>query len=116
MTVATFRRIALGMPQAAESEHMGHPDFRVNGKIFATLFTREGVTWGMVKLKPEQQREFIKADPQAFAAIKGAWGRRGCTQVCLKAAERETLKSAMFTAWCNTAPKKLIEELGSSGG
>jgi len=117
MTVAQFRRIALNMPQATEGAHMGHPDSRVKGKIFATLFRRDDVEWGMVKLKPEQQRRFIEANPGAFLPVKGGWGRQGCTQVRLQAVDKKTLatlRSAMFSAWLNTAPKRLIEELGHS--
>jgi len=112
MTSAGFRQVALSMPSAIESAHMGHPDFRVGGKIFSTLFTRDATEWGMIKLTPRQQREIIKNNPEMFQPIKGGWGRRGCTQVCLKAANKKSLRSAMFTAWCNTAPKKLSEELG----
>lgn len=117
MTVAQFRRMALSMPQASEAAHMGHPDFRVKGKIFATLFRRDDVDWGMVKLKPEQQREFVEVKPRVFQPVKGGWGRQGCTQVYLKAIDKKTLatlRSAMYTAWLNTAPKRLVEELGHS--
>lgn len=117
MTVAQFRRIALSMPQAAEGAHMGHPDFRVKGKIFATIFCRDDLDWGMVKLKPEQQREFVEAKPGVFQPVKGGWGRQGCTQVSLRSVDKKTLptlQSAMFAAWCNTAPKRLVEELGHS--
>jgi hypothetical protein len=111
MTIAEFRRIALSMPQAAESAHMGHPDFRVKGKIFATLFSRDDDNWGMVKLNPEQQRQFVEANPGVFEPVKGGWGRRGATQVRLDSVDKATLRSAIFTAWLNTAPKRLVEEL-----
>mgnify|MGYP001597692089 CR=1 FL=1 len=111
MTVAGFRRIALNMPQATEGAHMGHPDFRVKGKIFATLFRRDDVDWGMVKLKPEQQCEFVEAKPRVFQLVKGGWGVRGATQVRLEFVDKAALKSAMVTAWLNVAPKRLIEEL-----
>ena len=113
MTSSGFRQVALSMPGAVESSHMGHPDFRVGGKIFATLFSKDGVDWGMVKLKPAQQRELLKAKREVFQPIKGGWGRQGCTQVCLKSAGKKVLRDAMFTAWCNTAPKKFVEEFGS---
>ncbi len=114
MTVAQFRRIALSLPQATEGAHMGHPDFRVKGKIFATLFRRDDLDWGMVKLKPEQQRQFVKSQPAIFEPVKGGWGRQGCTQVQLDAVDKTTLpavRSALLTAWCNTAPKRLVEGL-----
>ncbi len=114
MTIAQFRRIALSMPEAMESAHMGHPDFRVKGKIFATLLPRGDETWGMVKLKPEQQRRFVKDHPEVFEPVKGGWGKQGATQVCLSAADSASLRSAMITAWRNTAPKRLVEEVGLS--
>src|SRR6266571_1731833 len=80
MTVREFRSIALSLPQVSEAAHMGHPDFRVGGRIFATLgYPRSG--WGMVKLTREQQELFVRAQPVAFAPVKGAWGRAGATNV-----------------------------------
>lgn len=111
MTPAAFRQIALGLPEAVESEHMGHPDFRVQGKIFATLFTREGKEYGMVKLTPPQQRVFLDAKPAAYQPIPGGWGRKGGTQVLLGKADQKSLKDALFTAWCNAASKALIGKL-----
>jgi hypothetical protein len=109
MTADEFRRLALSLPEAAESAHMGHPDFRVRGKIFATLGSPdEG--WGMVKLTPEQQAECVGAEPEAFAPAAGAWGRRGCTNVNLGAATTETLRDALIDAWRNAAPKRLARE------
>jgi len=110
MTTADFRRIALSMPAATEGAHMGHPDFRVKGKIFATLFPLDDEILGMVKLKPEQQRSFVKADPVAFEPVKRGWGRQGATQVRLAEVEEPTLRSAIVTAWRNVAPKRLVEE------
>lgn len=115
MAPAQFRRIALSMPEAAESAHMGHPDFRVRGKIFATLFSRDKLTWGMVKLKPEQQRRFVKSNPEMFEPVLGGWGKGGATLVRLKSAKSGAVRSAMITAWRNTAPKQLVEEVGLSG-
>ncbi len=114
MTVADFRRIALSMPETSEGAHMGHPDFRVKGRIFATLFRRDDRDWGMVQLKPEQQRQFIEAKSRAFEPVKGGWGRQGATQVRLDGVDKATLRSAIFSAWLNTAPKRLVEELGPS--
>ena len=93
---------------------MGHPDFRVQGKIFATLLRRDELDWGMVKLKPEQQREFVEANPGVFVPVKGGWGVRGATQVRLDLVDKVTLKRAIDTAWLNIAPKRLVEELGLS--
>ena len=109
MTAEEFRSLALSLPEALEAAHMGHPDFRVRGKIFATLGPEEA--WGMVKLTPEQQRQFVQADPEAFRPFKGAWGLRGCTQVCLEPATEGTVRQALIAAWRNTAPKRLSQQL-----
>ena len=108
MTANDFRRLSLSLPEAIESAHMDHPDFRVGGKIFATLgHPADG--WGMVKLTPEQQHYFSKDEPEVFVPVKGAWGRRGATSVNLKAANKKTLLKAIRAAWRNTAPKRLAE-------
>jgi hypothetical protein len=109
LTVEGFRRLALGLPEVAESAHMGHPDFRVRGKIFATLGYPDA-DWGMVKLTPEQQDAFVESAPTVFAAVKGGWGRGGATNVHLKAASARTLRPALVTAWRNAAPKSLTRD------
>jgi hypothetical protein len=101
MTANEFRRAALALPDALESVHMGHPDFRVAGRIFATL--SRGEVHGVVMLTPAQQRAFIEQDPAAFAPVKGAWGRRGCTQVDLAAARPHVLRDALALAFGNRA-------------
>ena len=106
MTAADFRDIALSFPETAEQEHMSHPDFRVRGKIFATLGYPDD-SFGMVKLTPEQQHDFIKSEPNVFAPSKGAWGRGGSTVVKLKAAKKPLLRAVMAAAWRNAAPKGL---------
>jgi hypothetical protein len=105
MTADEFRTLALRLPEASENEHMGHPDFRVRGKIFATLGPNED--WAMVKLTPEQQSSFIHIEPAVFRPGSGAWGRRGCTLIALDAAEELTVRQALIAAWRNTAPKRL---------
>ena len=85
---------------------MDHPDFRVSGKIFATLGHPDR-SWGMVKLTLRQQREFVAAEPGAFVPVKGGWGRRGATNVNLRAEKTRTLHRAIEAAWANTAPKRL---------
>jgi len=97
MTVQDFRRIALSFPETVESAHMGHPDFRVRGKIFATV-GYPNQTRGMIKLPPEQQDNFVRAHPDAFQPVKGVWGRRGATSVLLKAATKAAVKHAMEAA------------------
>lgn len=110
MTADLFRKLALGLPAATEAAHMGHPDFRVRGKIFATLGPDED--WGMVKLTPEEQAAFIQAAPQAFHPANGAWGRRGATIVQLRPAPQAIVRQALLAAWRNTAPKRLAEQHG----
>ena len=110
MTAKDFREIALSLPESIESAHMDHPDFRVGGKIFATL-DAPSKGWGMVKLWPDQQAEFLKSDPKAFKPAQGAWGLRGATYVHLRAAKKPAVRRALIAAWRNTAPKKLAEKL-----
>jgi hypothetical protein len=103
MTAAGFRRIALGLEGAVEGAHMGHPDFRVRGRIFATL---QSADRGMVKLTPEQQAQFVADHPEIFVPENGAWGRQGCTRVHLKLADPELLGEAMTLAWQNSARRR----------
>lgn len=103
VTANAFRRIALGMHTAVESEHMGHPDFRANGRIFATL-DAEG-DWGMVKLTPEQQEELVRARGATFVPAAGAWGRGGSTKVRLSSVDETTLGEAMTLAWQHAMKK-----------
>lgn len=103
MTENDFRKIALAMSGTIESAHMGHPDFRANGKIFATLHGDKKS--GMVKLTPEQQQEFIREHPATFTSESGAWGRSGCTRVLLSKANEEAVGDAMTLAWQNTRLK-----------
>lgn len=114
MTAAEFREIALGLPGASEQEHMGHPDFRVGGKIFATLAYPDD-HFGMVKLTPAQQALFVRSDPKGFAPVKGGWGRQGATSVRLDAADFRVVRDALITAWRNRAPKKLADQLEDAG-
>jgi hypothetical protein len=108
MTATEFRRIALSMPEAIESAHMEHPDFRVGGKIFATLRYPDK-DHGMVNLPPEEQRRFVESAPATFTPAKGAWGLRGSTCVLLEAVDAATLRRAMEIAWRKRAPKRLLQ-------
>ena len=90
-----FRRLALALPEAIESAHMSHPDFRVGGRIFATLGAPDAAH-GMVKLKPDQQALFLRVDPAAFTLAAGAWGRRGSTLVRLASVKTGVLRDAIF--------------------
>jgi len=104
MTVDAFRRLALAMPEAVESAHMGHPDFRAGGKIFATLWP--GENRGVVMLTPEQQHEFCKTKPTIFVPVKGGWGLKGSTNVLLQAADEASARTALEAAWRNKTAKK----------
>lgn len=84
---------------------MGHPDFRVNGKIFATL-SYPDEQWGMVQLTPEHQDNFSKGKPDVFVPVKGAWGRQGSTNVRLDAADSSTLEQALRIAWDKASASK----------
>lgn len=86
MTTAEFQAAALKVPDASESAHMNHPDFRVNGKIFASLGYPDDA-WGMIKLAPEQQRKFMKEAPGMFTPCAGAWGKAGAISVHLASAK-----------------------------
>lgn len=98
-----FRRIALSFPGAEERAHMGHPDFRVGGKIFATLHAAEKDR-GAVMLLPEQQELAMAAEPEAFTPAAGAWGRGGSTVVSLAEASDEWLERTLTWAWRKRAP------------
>jgi hypothetical protein len=107
MTIAEFRTIALSLPEAVESSHVGHPDFRIGtrGKIFATLGYPND-DFGVLVLTPDQQQELIGRYPDMFEPVKGGWGKRGNTQVVLAAAKRHVIESAMRNAWLNVGRKR----------
>jgi hypothetical protein len=104
MTPADFRRIALNFEGAEESSHMGSPDFRVGGKIFATLASQKH-GYGNLKLTPEQQADFVRELPEVFLPIAGGWGRMGMTHVRLDAVNEDVLGGALQTAWKNRTEK-----------
>ena len=104
MTADQFRRLALELPDAVESAHMNHPDFRVHKKIFATLWQGRGV----VMLTREQQDVVTKAEPEMFEPVPGGWGLKGSTTVILKAAKVAPVRDALAMAWRNKAPKSLL--------
>ena len=106
MTPSDFRKIALSMPAAIESEHMAHPDFRVGGKIFASLGYPDQ-EHGMVVLPPKEQAKLLRSHSKIFFPAKGAWGKRGSTCVRLKTVDERTLQAALEVAWRNRAPKNL---------
>jgi hypothetical protein len=107
VTPTQFRRIALGLPEAVESAHMGTPDFRVHKKIFATLRSGDASRC-VLKFTLEQQELFMRVDSAAFAPVDGGWGRKGWTHLHLAAASEAIVRDAIAAAWRNTAPKTLV--------
>src|SRR5215472_3027176 len=104
MNAEKFRSIVLAIPGAVEASHMSHPDFRLRGKIFATLGYPDD-EHGMVKLTPEQQRTFRKKAPSVFAPCAGMWGKRGATSVHLPALDVTLLRAAVAAAVENVGAK-----------
>jgi hypothetical protein len=102
-----FRRLALSMPQAIESSHMGTADFRC-GKIFATLGNPDAA-WAMVKLTPDQQEMRVAAEPEVFIPVPGGWGKGGATRLRLSTCDEATARGALMDAWRSVAPKKLLD-------
>ena len=98
MDAEDFRRIALGLEGAEESSHMGAPDFRVGGRIFATLASQDQ-GYGNLMLTPEQQAAFVEELPEVFVQIAGGWGRTGATHIKLALANEDLLAGALRTAW-----------------
>ena len=108
MTANEFRELALSFPEATESAHMRHPDFRVGGKIFATLGYPDEDS-AMVKLSADDQKEFVRSSTSVFTPVEGAWGRQGATNVYLPAATTKIVREALTAAWRNTVPKRLLK-------
>ena len=102
MTPDEFRAVALSFPETEERSHMNHPDFRVRGKIFASL--GPDLTWGMAKLTPDQQQEFMALDP-AFKPALGKWGLGGATTITLADADPTVVRNSIAQAWQNISEK-----------
>jgi len=109
MNANDFRRIALSLKGAEESSHMGSPDFRVEGRIFATLASQKQ-GYGNLMLAPEQQAAFVEELPEVFLPIPGGWGRMGMTHIRLAAANEDVLTGALQTAY-----KLRLEKNAKSG-
>jgi hypothetical protein len=112
MTPDDFRRLALALPEAVESSHMGTVDFRV-GRIFATL-GYPTASFGMVSLSREHQEVVVGVEPRVFRPVPGAWGLKGATLVLLEAADEPTLRGALEAAWRLKASKRQIALLDAS--
>jgi len=101
MSPHEYRELALSLPGAVESNHMDHPDFRVNGKIFATIWKENGV----LLLTPVQQQALVESNPGVFSPVTGGWGLKGSTTMILTKADKESARVALVLAWGNKAPK-----------
>jgi hypothetical protein len=112
MNAKQFRRLVLGLESVTEGAHMGHPDFRLDGRIFATLTADEKT--GMVSLTPEQQERFMREHPATFTPAAGAWGRGGSTLVPLAAADPDVVGEAATVAWQNAAAKNAAKKSSRS--
>ena len=116
MTASDFRRIALSLEGAEEGSHFGAADFRVDGRIFATLASVE-LGYGNLFITPELQAEFVTDRPDLFLPIHGGWGRMGITHIRLAPADEDTLTGALHTAWKLRVEKnqKAGRKSGSAG-
>jgi len=97
MNIQDFRRLALSLPGAEQSSHMGSPDFRVGGRIFATLAAAK-FGYGNIMITPEQQAAFVEELPEIFIPVAGGWGRGGATHINLAAANEDVVLGALQTA------------------
>ncbi len=113
MTPDDVRRIALELPGAVEKSHFGKPDFRIRDRVFATL-PEDGDA--VIKLTRDQQEMMCAAEAALFRPVEGGWGKQGWTRVILSAADETTLRSALVTAWRNTAPMTLRKAFDLAGG
>jgi hypothetical protein len=110
--ISDFRRIALSFAGVEESSHMGSPDFRVGGRIFATLASQKQ-GFGNLKLTPDQQEEFVRELPEMFLPIPGGWGKMGMTHIRLANATEDVLTGALRTAWTNRTEKSKAAKSGT---
>lgn len=108
ITIETARQLALALPEVVEKSHFEIPDFRVGGKIFATLHTDRKIV--MVKLSLVDQSVFCSYDKEVIYPVPGGWGRKGATYINLKKVKKAMLNDAMTTAWKNVAPLKLVKK------
>ncbi len=108
MTPAAFLKLALSLPETTEGAHMGHSDLRVAGKIFSSRADRPGGA-AYLKLKPDQQAMLCAAEPEMFAVVPGGWGRQGATWIYPAKADAQTARSALWMAWRNAAPPRLLK-------
>ena len=100
------RALARMLPDVVEGAHRGNPDFRIAGRVFATLWVEEERV--VLRLTPEDQASLVDARPERFDPVEGAWGRRGWTSLALDAADEASLRDALLRAWRATAPAGLV--------
>jgi len=103
VTPDEYRRLALSLPGTIESRHMNHADFRVGGRIFATIWKGNGV----LMLKPEQQAHLVNSNPEVFSPATGGWGKKGSTTVHLDVADALSVRAGLLAAWRSKAPEEL---------
>jgi hypothetical protein len=108
MSAEDLRRLALALPETVEGAHHGRTDFRIGGRIFATL-SPDGME-GVALLAPEEQAVLAAAEPAVFTPVPGGWGAKGATTILIAAADEPTLRSALTLAWRRKAPKRLLRE------
>jgi len=108
VTADGFRKLALSLPDAIESSHLDHPDFRIGKRVFATLAYPDS-SWAMVKLTPSQQAKLSASHPAVFVPVPGGWGARGATNVKLRPATRAAVWPALVLAWKNNATAAQIK-------
>ena len=113
MTPELFRQLALSFPEAVEGWQRGKIDFRVGGRIFATLGYPDAA-WGMVKLTPSEQAWLLATEPEMFRPVLGTWGQRGSTHVQLTVATELVLQDALQKAWRRQAPARLLRRNGQT--
>jgi hypothetical protein len=109
ITIATFKTMALSLPETAEHPHFDLTSFRVKKKIFATL--SEEKQRAMLKLSLIDQSVFCSVDKAVVYPVPGTWGKKGCTYFELNKIKKEMLKDALAQAYCTVAPKQLVERL-----
>jgi hypothetical protein len=114
MTANAFRKLALSFPEALESSHHGHPDFRVGGKIFATLGYPDE-SFGVVMLTPDDQAFYVRKGT-GFAPVNGEWGRQGSTLVELRTVTTSMVRGALEAAWQRRAPKRVLKAYLNDNG
>jgi hypothetical protein len=107
MTPKTFRGIALSLPEATEGSHFSNADFRIAGKIFATL-ALEHQGYGVLLLTRDQQARMVEDAPEIFSPVPGGWGEKGATRVSLANVPADIAEAALRVAWRRKAPKRLL--------